>query len=143
MPMRFRMTAYSACTPCPSKDTLPADGWVLPTISRAKVDLPAPEGPMTAVSEPGPAEKLMSSSSFLPPSTTKSMLCTSRPPTRVAVVGLTSVPSWTTRSTLPMVTVSPSRSDDCSTWTPLTKVPLMVCRSWISRPPDVGSNNAW
>ena len=68
IPIRERSEAYSAWTSCPSKDTWPVLGWVYPATSRANVDLPAPEGPMTAVSVPGRAVNEMLSSSVLLPS---------------------------------------------------------------------------
>ena len=55
IPIRERIEAYSACTSCPSNATTPALRGIVPPISLASVDLPAPDGPITAVSVPGSA----------------------------------------------------------------------------------------
>ena len=70
----------------------------------------------------------------------KSTSRTSRPPVRVAAsLRRTSVPPVNTRSTLPMVTTSPSCSIADSTRMPLTNVPLMLSVSRISAPTGVGT----
>ena len=107
-----------------------------PATSRAKVDLPAPDGPMTAVNIPGRAISEMSSSSFRL-SIVQATPRTSRPPVPVAAAvswRRANVPPAKMRSTLPIVTTSPSRSSACSTRVPLTKVPLMLRLSTISVP---------
>ena len=96
---------------------------------------------MTAVRLPGRAVNEMSSSSVLVPSIVQVTPRTSRPPVPVSAavsVRRTSVPPEKTRSTLPMVTTSPSLSRALSTRVPLTKVPLMERWSEISVPPGVG-----
>ena len=101
---------------------------------------------MIAVSVPGRAEIEMFSSSVLLPSMVQVTPCTSRPPVAVSAavsVRRTRVPSRKTRSTLPMVTVSPSVSIAESTREPLTKVPLMLRLSRISVPDGPGINVAW
>ena len=101
---------------------------------------------MTAVSVPGRAASEMLSSSVLLPSMVHVTPCTSRPPVRVAAsvsVRRTSVPPRNTRSTLPIVTMSPSCSTADSTRAPLTNVPLMLRLSRISVPPAVGTSVAW
>ncbi len=105
------------------------------------MDLPAPDGPITAVSVPGRAENEMFSSSVLLCSMVQVTPRTSSPPVAVAAsvsVRRTKVPPAKTRSTLPMVTTSPSFSSAVSTRVPLTKVPLMLRLSAISIPPGVG-----
>ncbi|CAG7187265.1 hypothetical protein PICSAR235_02954 [Mycobacterium avium subsp. paratuberculosis] len=146
IPIRLRSDAYSACTLCPSNATVPVVGWVYPATSRANVDLPAPDGPMIAVRVPGSAVSEMLSSSVLLLSIVHVTPRTSRPPVRVAAAVWSRrarVPPWKTRSMLPMVTTSPSRSTAESTRTPLTKVPLMLRLSWISVPAGVGIRVAW
>ncbi len=130
----------------PSNVTVPSVGWVYPATNRANVDLPAPEGPMMAVSVPGCAANEMSSSSVLLFSIVHVTPCTSRPPVRVAAVlslRRASVPSPNMRSMLPIVTMSPSFSTAVSTRVPLTKVPLMLRLSRISVPWGVGTRVAW
>ena len=71
---------------------------------------------------------------------------TSSPPVPVAAaVSLrrNRVPPLNTKSTLPIVTTSPSLSIAVFTRSPLTKVPLMLRLSAISIPPGVGINVAW
>ena len=105
---------------------------------------PAPDPPITAVSVPGRAVSEMSVSSCLPLSTTYWTPRTSRPPVRVAAsVSLrrTSRPPLTTRSTLPMVTTSPSAKIADPTRVPLTNVPLTLV-SRISVPSGVRVNVA-
>ncbi len=130
----------------PSNVTVPDVGWVYPATSRANVDLPAPDGPITAVRVPGRAVSEMLSSSVLLFSMVQVTPCASSPPVRVAAsvsVRRSRVPPANTRSTLPMVTTSPSRSSADSTRAPLTNVPLMLRLSWISVPAAVGTNVAW
>ena len=104
---------------------------------------------MTAVSVPGRADIEMLSRSVLFPSMVQVTPCTSRPPTAMSAavwVRRTSVPSRKARSTLPMVTVSPSASIAVSTRAPLTKVPLMLRLSRISAVPEpsaAGMRVAW
>ncbi len=100
---------------------------------------------MTAVNVPGRAATEMLSSSVLLPSIVHVIECTSRPPVWVAAavsVRRASVPPVNTRSMLPIVTVSPSRSIAESTRAPLTNVPLMLRLSRISVPPATGSRVA-
>ncbi|EUA39575.1 ABC-type multidrug transport system, ATPase component domain protein [Mycobacterium avium subsp. avium 2285 (R)] len=52
------------------------------------------------------------------------------------------MPPVNTRSTLPMVTTSPSDSAAAPTRTPLTKVPLLLLASRISAPVGVGVKKA-
>jgi hypothetical protein len=88
----------------------------------------------------------MLSSSVLLPSMVHVTPCTSRPPVRVAAsvsVRRTSVPPRNTKSTLPIVTVSPSCSTAESTRAPLTKVPLMLRLSRSSAPSGLGTSVAW
>lgn len=68
---------------------------------------------------------------------------TSSPPVLVATSWRrASRPAVNTRSTLPIVTTSPSVSRACAIRTPLTNVPLMLFASRISMPAGVGSRNA-
>ncbi len=137
------MDAYSAWMLWPSKVTVPELGLVYPAISRDSVVLPAPDPPMMAVSVPGRVVSEMWSSSCFPPSTVKQTDLTSRPPLRVAApVRRIRVPPVNTRSTLPMVTTSPSLKTAEPTRTPLTKVPLTLCASRISVPNGVRVRNA-
>jgi len=123
---------------------VPVVGWVYPATRRANVDLPAPDGPITAVRVPGRAVNEMFSSSVLLPSMVHVTPCTSSPPVRVAAsVRRARVPSLKIRSTLPMVTTSPSRSAAASTRAPLTKVPLLLRVSRISVQPVCGTSVAW
>ena len=118
----------------PSNVTVPLVGWVLPATWRAKVDLPAPDGPMSAVSVPGLASSEMLSRSVLLPSMVHDSPRTSSPPVRVAAsvsARRDNVPSAKTRSTLPMVTMSPSRNSAAMMRCPLTNVPLMLRLSMI------------
>ena len=95
---------------------------------------------MMAVSVPGLAISEMSSRSCLPClplSTVYLTPCTSRPPVRVsASLRGSRVLLLNTRSTLPMVTTSPSVRIADPTRMPLTNVPLML-RSRISVPSGV------
>ena len=111
---------------------------VYPATSRDSVDLPAPDPPMMAVSVPGRAViEMFCSSRF--PSMLNSTWCTSKPPARVAAsVRRTRLPPVNSRSTLPMVTTSPSLKTADPTRIPLTKVPLMLCASRISVPTAAG-----
>ena len=146
IPIRDRSEAYSEWMLWPSNVTVPVVGWVYPATNRANVDLPAPDGPMTAVNVPGRAEIEMLSSSVLLPSMVQVTPCTSRPPVRVAAsVSLrrARVPPLNTRSMLPIVTVSPSCRTADSTRAPLTKVPLMLRLSRISVPSGPGISVAW
>ena len=98
---------------------------------------------MMAVSVPGLAVIVTFSSSafalMLNPTSR-----TSRPPVRVAAsVRRTRMPPVNTRSTLPIVTTSPSVSTADPTRIPLTNVPLMLCASRISVPIGVGARYAW
>ena len=132
------MDAYSVWMLWPSNVTDPELGLVYPAISRDSVVLPAPDPPMMAVSVPGRAVSEMWSSSCFPRSTVKQTELTSRPPVRVAAsVRRTRSPWLNTRSTLPMVTTSPSLSTADPTLTPLTKVPLTLWASRISVPSGV------
>ena len=125
----------------PSKLTVPVVGWVRPATWRARVDLPAPDGPMTAVSVPGRAVNEMFSSNVLLPSIVQVSPRTSSPPVPAAAAvsaRRASVTPSNTRSTLPMVTTSPGLSRAASTRLPLTKVPLMDRLSASLVPPGVG-----
>ena len=114
-----------------------------PAISRDSVVLPAPDPPMMAVSVPGRAVIVMFSSSALSP-TLNPTSRTSRPPVRVAASARrTRLPPVNTRSTLPIVTTSPSVSRADPTRIPLTNVPLMLFASRISVPSGVGTRYAW
>ncbi|RFZ62937.1 hypothetical protein DL240490_02854 [Mycobacterium marinum] len=111
-------------------------------MSRDRVVLPAPEPPITAVKVPGRAVNEMFSSSPLP-LMLKLTALTSSPPARVATwVWRARVPPVNARSTLPMVTMSPSLRIADPTRIPFTKVPLMLCASRISVPIRVGVENA-
>ena len=95
---------------------------------------------------PGRAVSEMLSSSVLWFSIVQVTARTSSPPVAVAAsvsVRRTSVPRVNSRSTLPIVTTSPSSSSAVSTRLPLTKVPLMLRLSAISVPPGVGIRVAW
>src|SRR5271163_2160552 len=95
-----------------------------------------------AVSVPGLAISEMSSSSCLPLSTTYLTPRTSRPPLRVAAsLRGSRVLLLNTRSTLPMVTTSPSLKIADPTRVPLTNVPLTL-RSRISVPSGVNASVA-
>jgi hypothetical protein len=145
MPIRLRNEAYSPWMSCPSNDTFPRVGFVVPTITFASVDLPAPDGPITAVSVPDRAENEMLFNNVSPCSIIRLMWRTSKPPVRIldsVSVRRIRVPLWNTRSTLPIVTTSPSRSSAPSTRVPLTNVPLMLRASRISTPSGLGTNVA-
>ena len=63
MPIRLRNDAYSAWTSCPSNDTAPLVGRAARRSPSTSVDLPEPDGPITAVSVPGRAVNEIRSSS--------------------------------------------------------------------------------
>ena len=96
---------------------------------------------MIAVSVPGRATSEILSSSVLLFSIVQVTPRTSRPPVPVAAavsVRRTRFPPANTRSTLPIVTTSPSFSSAVLTRSPLTNVPLIERLSAISVPPGVG-----
>ena len=68
MPTRLRSDAYSACRSRPSNFTAPFVGCQTPTSTFNSVDLPEPEGPITAVSVPGRDVRDTRSSSVTSPS---------------------------------------------------------------------------
>src|ERR1700722_7026164 len=144
MPIRLRNDAYSAWRLCPSNDTVPLVGRAVPAITLESVALPEPDGPITAVSVPGRAEKETRSSSVMPRSSVKLTPRTSRPPVLAAgSVRRTRLPSAKTKSTLPIVTTSFSRSTAPLTRSPLRNVPLMLLASCIRTPCGFGTNIAW
>ena len=100
---------------------------------------------MIAVRVPGRATSEMLFSRVLLFSIVQVTERTSSPPVPVAAVSVrrTRLPSENTRSTLPMVTTSPSLSSAVVTRSPLTNVPLMDRLSAISVPPGVGIKVAW
>jgi hypothetical protein len=98
---------------------------------------------MIAVRVPGLAVSDTRSSRFFSPML-KLTSRTSRPPVRAATSWRrTRMPPVKTRSTLPIVTTSPSASTAEPTRIPLTKVPLMLWASRISVPTGVAIKNAW
>ncbi|SHX19605.1 Uncharacterised protein [Mycobacteroides abscessus subsp. abscessus] len=103
--------------------TCPDVGLVTPPSSLINVDLPAPEGPITAVRVPGRASNETLVSSWWP-SMARPTWRTSMPPVATACRDWTVVPPVNTRSVLPMVMTSPGRRVTASTRWPLTKVPL-------------------
>ena len=107
------------------------------------MDLPEPDGPITAVSVPGRALNEILSSRMASPSTARLTSRTSRPPVVVAGwVRRTRAPSVKTKSTLPIVTTSFSPSAFAVTFAPLTNVPLpsVLCNC---TPTSVVTNLAW
>ena len=89
IPIRLRNDAYSACRSLPSNDTVPLVGWAEPTITRESVDLPEPDGPITAVNVPGRASNEILSSRTISRSIARLTSRTSRPPVVVAGMGAT------------------------------------------------------
>ena len=128
---------------CPSNVTEPEVGVAYPAISRDSVVFPAPDPPMMAVNVPGRAvSEILSSRVF--PATAKLTPWTSRPPVRVAASPRGNrAPPVNFRSTLPIVTTSPSARMADPILVPLTNVPFMLWTLRISVPIGVGASNAW
>src|ERR1700682_5838736 len=58
--MRLRPRRHLRCKPAPRTQTSPAFGRSCPWISRRRVVLPTPLGPVTSISSPGATDRLMS-----------------------------------------------------------------------------------